>query len=105
MEWYIIPVSSYADGCKVDKVLSRCKGLFFKLYAPWGDGYEGFTVRLCDPAQLEAQEEREQKKRILNVTFWDALRANNYDQNAAKAAQHEKAVQIGALDVFNAIYA
>ncbi len=109
VQWYIIPVASYADGRKVDKVLSRHKDVYFKLYAPWGDGYEGLTVRLCDRTQweayLKAQDEREYKTRVLNRTFWEALSANNYNQNAAKAAQYEKAVQIGALDVFNAIYA
>lgn len=37
--------------------------------------------------------------------FYMALKANGGDQNAAKAAQREKAVQWNAVEVFNEIYA
>ena len=39
------------------------------------------------------------------VPCYMALKANGGDQNAAKAAQREKAVQWNAVEVFNEIYA
>ena len=44
-------------------------------------------------------------KSALVDAFYMALKANGGDQNAAKAAQREKAVQWNAVEVFNEIYA
>lgn len=45
------------------------------------------------------------KNPALVDAFYMALKANGGDQNAAKAAQREKAVQWNAVEVFNEIYA
>lgn len=58
-----------------------------------------------DTGQIAAYRERERQKAALVDAFYMALKANGGDQNAAKAAQREKAVQWNAVEVFNEIYA
>lgn len=63
------------------------------------------TYKVYDAGQLDAYRERERQKSALVDAFYMALKANGGDQNAAKAAQREKAVQWNAVEVFNEIYA
>lgn len=61
--------------------------------------------KVYDAGQIAAYRERERQKAVLVDAFYMALKANGGDQNAAKAAQREKAVQWNAVEVFNEIYA
>ena len=66
---------------------------------------ESWAVKVYDAGQIAAYRERERQKAALVDAFYMALKANGGDQNAAKAAQREKAVQWNAVEVFNEIYA
>lgn len=96
-----MPVSRYAG--KIVSVLNRCKGLHHETLTPIH--YESWAVKVYDAGQLDAYRERERQKSALVDAFYMALKANGGDQNAAKAAQREKAVQWNAVEVFNEIYA
>lgn len=100
---YIIAAPTYEDAGKIVAVLNRCKGLHLETLSPLH--YESWAVKICDAGQLDAWRERERQKSALVDVFYNALRTNGGDQNAAKAAQREKAVQWNAVEVFNEIYA
>nr|UVY32044.1 MAG: hypothetical protein [Bacteriophage sp.] len=100
---YIIAAPTYEDTGKIVAVLNRCKGLHHETLTPIH--YESWAVKVYDAGQLDAYRERERQKSALVDAFYMALKANGGDQNAAKAAQREKAVQWNAVEVFNEIYA
>ena len=100
---YIIAAPTYEDAGKIVSVLNRCKGLHHETLTPIH--YESWAVKVYDAGQLDAYRERERQKSALVDAFYMALKANGGDQNAAKAAQREKAVQWNAVEVFNEIYA
>lgn len=100
---YIVTAESYEDFCKLTAALNRCKTLHYQIiYSSSGFRH---IVEVFDAVQWNAWQTFERQKRDLVDVFYTVLKANGGDQNAAKAAQHEKAVQIGALEAFNAIYA
>ena len=88
---YIIAAPTYEDAGKIVAVLNRCKGLHHETLTPIH--YESWAVKVYDAGQLDAWRERERQKSALVDAFYMALKANGGDQNAAKAAQREKAVQ------------
>lgn len=98
---YIIAAPTYEDAGKIVSVLNRCKGLHHETLTPIH--YESWAVKVCDAGQLDAWRER-QKSALVDV-FYNALRTNGGDQNAAKAVQRETAVQWNAVEAFNLIYA
>lgn len=100
---YIIAAPTYEDAGKITAALNRCKGLHLETLSPLH--YESWAVKVCDAGQWDAWRERERQKSALVDVFYNALRTNGGDQNAAKAAQREKAVQWNAVEVFNEIYA
>lgn len=100
---YIIAAPTYEDAGKIVSVLNRCKGLHHETLTPIH--YESWAVKVYDAGQIAAYLERERQKAALVDAFYMALKANGGDQNAAKAAQREKAVQWNAVEVFNEIYA
>ena len=100
---YIIAAPTYEDTGKIVAVLNRCKGLYHETLTPIH--YESWAVKVYDAGQIAAYRERERQKAALVDAFYMALKANGGDQNAAKAAQREKAVQWNAVEVFNEIYA
>ena len=100
---YIIAAPTYEDTGKIVAVLNRCKGLHHETLTPIH--YESWAVKVYDAGQIAAYRERERQKAALVDAFYMALKANGGDQNAAKAAQREKAVQWNAVEVFNEIYA
>jgi hypothetical protein len=100
---YIIAAPTYEDAGKIVAVLNRCKGLHHETLTPIH--YESWAVKVYDAGQIAAYRERERQKAALVDAFYMALKANGGDQNAAKAAQREKAVQWNAVEVFNEIYA
>jgi len=100
---YIIAAPTYEDTGKIVAVLNRCKGLYHETLTPIH--YESWAVKVYDAGQIAAYRERERQKVALVDAFYMALKANGGDQNAAKAAQREKAVQWNAVEVFNEIYA
>ena len=99
---YIIAAPTYEDTGKIVAVLNRCKGLHHETLTPIH--YESWAVKVYDAGQIAAYRERERQKAALVDAFYMALKANGGDQNAAKAAQREKAVQWNAVEVFNEIY-
>lgn len=100
---YIVTAESYEDFCKITAALNRCKTLHYQIiYSSSGFRH---IVEVFDAVQWNAWQTFERQKAALVDAFYMALKANGGDQNAAKAAQREKAVQIGALEAFNAIYA
>lgn len=103
VDCYIIDAATYEDSGKITAALNRCKGLHLETLSPLH--YESWAVKVCDAGQLDAWRERERQKAALVDAFYMALKANGGDQNAAKAAQREKAVQWNAVEVFNEIYA
>lgn len=103
VDCYIIDAATYEDAGKITAALNRCKGLHLETLSPLH--YESWAVKVCDAGQLDAWRERERQKAALVDAFYMALKANGGDQNAAKAAQREKAVQWNAVEVFNEIYA
>lgn len=103
VDCYIIDAATYEDAGKITAALNRCKGLHLETLSPLR--YESWAVKVCDAGQLDAWRERERQKSALVDAFYIALKANGGDQNAAKAAQREKAVQWNAVEVFNEIYA
>lgn len=100
---YIIAAPTYKDTGKIVAVLNRCKGLYHETLTPIH--YESWAVKICDAGQLDAWRERERQKSALVDVFYNALRTNGGDQNAAKAVQYETAVQWNAVEAFNLIYA
>lgn len=100
---YIIAAPTYEDAGKIVAVLNRCKGLHLESLSPLH--YESWAVKICDAGQLDAWRERERQKSALVDVFYNALRTNGGDQNAAKAVQCETAVQWNAVEAFNLIYA
>lgn len=100
---YIIAAPTYEDTGKIVAVLNRCKGLHHETLTPIH--YESWAVKICDAGQLDAWRERERQKSALVDVFYNALRTNGGDQNAAKAVQYETAVQWNAVEAFNLIYA
>lgn len=100
---YIVTAPTYEDAGKITATLNRCKGLHLETLSPLN--YESWAVKVCDAGQLDAWRERERQKSALVDAFYMALKANGGDQNAAKAAQREKAVQWNTVEVFNEIYA
>ena len=100
---YIIAAPTYEDAGKIVAVLNRCKGLHLETLSPLH--YESWAVKICDAGQLDAWRERERQKSALVDVFYNALRTNGGDQNAAKAVQYETAVQWNAVEAFNLIYA
>lgn len=100
---YIIATPTYEDAGKIVAVLNRCKGLHLETLSPLH--YESWAVKICDAGQLDAWRERERQKSALVDVFYNALRTNGGDQNAAKAVQYETAVQWNAVEAFNLIYA
>ena len=100
---YIIAAPTYEDTGKIVAVLNRCKGLYHETLTPIH--YESWAVKVYDAGQIAAYRERERQKAALVDAFYMALKANGGDQNAAKAAQREQAVQWNAVEVFNEIYA
>lgn len=100
---YIIAAPTYEDTGKIVAVLNHCKGLHHETLTPIH--YESWAVKVYDAGQIAAYRERERQKAALVDAFYMALKANGGDQNAAKAAQREKAVQWNAVEVFNEIYA
>lgn len=103
VDCYIIDAATYEDAGKITAALNRCKGLHLETLSPLH--YESWAVKICDAGQIAAYRERERQKAALVDAFYMALKANGGDQNAAKAAQREKAVQWNAVEVFNEIYA
>lgn len=103
VDCYIIDAATYEDAGKITAALNRCKGLHHETLTPIH--YESWAVKVYDAGQLDAWRERERQKSALVDAFYMALKANGGDQNAAKAAQREKAVQWNAVEVFNEIYA
>jgi hypothetical protein len=103
VDCYIIDAATYEDAGKITAALNRCKGLHLETLSPLH--YESWAVKVCDAGQIAAYRERERQKAALVDAFYMALKANGGDQNAAKAAQREKAVQWNAVEVFNEIYA
>ncbi len=103
VECYIIDAATYEDAGKIAAALNRCKGLHHETLTPIH--YESWAVKVYDAGQIAAYRERERQKAALVDAFYMALKANGGDQNAAKAAQREKAVQWNAVEVFNEIYA
>lgn len=103
VECYIIDAASYEDAGKIAAALNRCKGLHLETLSPLH--YESWAVKICDAGQLDAWRERERQKSALVDVFYNALRTNGGDQNAAKAVQYETAVQWNAVEAFNLIYA
>lgn len=103
VECYIIDAATYEDTGKIVAVLNRCKGLYHETLTPIH--YESWAVKICDAGQLDAWRERERQKSALVDVFYNALRTNGGDQNAAKAVQYETAVQWNAVEAFNLIYA
>ena len=100
---YIIAAPTYQTAGKISPVLNRYEGLHHETLTPIH--YESWAVKVYDAGQLDAWRERERQKSALVDAFYMALKANGGDQNAAKAAQREKAVQWNAVEVFNEIYA
>lgn len=100
---YIIAAPTYEDAGKIVSVLNRCKGLHLETLSPLH--YESWAVKVCDAGQWDAWRERERQKSALVDVFYNALRTNGGDQNAAKAVQRETAVQWNAVEAFNLIYA
>lgn len=100
---YIIAAPTYEDAGKIVAALNRCKGLHLETLSPLH--YESWAVKICDAGQLDAWRERERQKSALVDVFYNALRTNGGDQNAAKAVQYETAVQWNAVEAFNLIYA
>ena len=100
---YIIAAPTYEDAGKIVAVLNRCKGLHHETLTPIH--YESWAVKVYDAGQLDAWRERERQKSALVDVFYNALRTNGGDQNAAKAVQYETAVQWNAVEAFNLIYA
>lgn len=100
---YIIAAPTYEDTGKIVAVLNRCKGLHHETLTPIH--YESWAVKVYDAGQLDAWRERERQKSALVDVFYNALRTNGGDQNAAKAVQRETAVQWNAVEAFNLIYA
>lgn len=100
---YIIAAPTYEDAGKIAAALNRCKGLRLETLSPLH--YESWAVKICDAGQLDAWRERERQKSALVDVFYNALRTNGGDQNAAKAVQRETAVQWNAVEAFNLIYA
>lgn len=100
---YIIAAPTYEDAGKIAAALNRCKGLHLETLSPLH--YESWAVKICDAGQLDAWRERERQKSALVDVFYNALRTNGGDQNAAKAVQYETAVQWNAVEAFNLIYA
>ena len=103
VECYIIDAATYEDAGKIAAALNRCKGLHLETLSPLH--YESWAVKICDAGQLDAWRERERQKSALVDVFYNALRTNGGDQNAAKAVQYETAVQWNAVEAFNLIYA
>lgn len=103
VDCYIIDAATYEDAGKITAALNRCKGLHLETLSPLH--YESWAVKVYDAGQIAAYRERERQKAALVDAFYMALKANGGDQNAAKAAQREKAVQWNAVEVFNEIYA
>lgn len=100
---YIIAAPTYEDAGKIAAVLNRCKVLHHETLTPIH--YESWAVKVCDAGQWDAWRERERQKSALVDVFYNALRTNGGDQNAAKAVQRETAVQWNAVEAFNLIYA
>lgn len=100
---YIIAAPTYEDAGKIVSVLNRCKGLRLETLSPLH--YESWAVKVCDAGQWDAWRERERQKSALVDVFYNALRTNGGDQNAAKAVQRETAVQWNVVEAFNLIYA
>lgn len=90
---YIIAAPTYEDAGKIVAVLNRCKGLHHETLTPIH--YESWAVKVYDAGQIAAYRERERQKAALVDAFYMALKANGGDQNAAKAAQREKAAAEG----------
>lgn len=103
VECYIIDAATYEDAGKIVAVLNRCKGLHHETLTPIH--YESWAVKVYDAGQIAAYLERERQKAALVDVFYNALRTNGGDQNAAKAVQRETAVQWNAVEAFNLIYA
>ena len=113
--WNISPVSGWyipaysivpmdrKERDQITAALNRCKGLHLETLSPLH--YESWAVKICDAGQLDAWRERERQKSALVDVFYNALRTNGGDQNAAKAVQYETAVQWNAVEAFNLIYA
>ena len=103
VECYIIDAATYEDAGKIAAALNRCKGLHLETLSPLH--YESWAVKVCDAGQWNEWRERERQKSALVDVFYNTLRTNGGDQNAAKAVQHETAVQWNAVEAFNLIYA
>ena len=103
VDCYIIDAATYEDAGKITAALNRCKGLHLETLSPLH--YESWAVKVCDAGQLDAWRELERQKSALVDVFYNALRTNGGDQNAAKAVQRETAVQWNAVEAFNLIYA
>ena len=100
---YIIAAPTYEDTGKIVAVLNRCNGLHHETLTPIH--YESWAVKVYDAGEIAAYRERERQKSALVDVFYNALRTNGGDQNAAKAVQRETAVQWNAVEAFNLIYA
>lgn len=92
---YIIAAPTYEDAGKIVAVLNRCKGLHHETLTPIH--YESWAVKVYDAGQIAAYRERERQKAALVDAFYMALKANGGDQNAAKAAQREKAARCASV--------
>lgn len=103
VECYIIDAATYEDAGKITATLNRCKGLHLETLSPLN--YESWAVKVCDAGQWDAWRERERQKSALVDVFYNTLKINGGDQNAAKAVQYETAVQWNAVEAFNLIYA
>ena len=99
---YCITAANYEEYSKITAALERCPTLCYQK-AGRSDG--GYFITIFDVLQFIAWQKFERQKIALVDVFNTALKANGGDQNAAKAAQREKAVQWNAVEAFNAIYA
>ena len=101
---YTITPMDRQERDQIVAVLKRCKTLSFDVRQVFSPYAWACSIWVHDRAEWEALQEYDRKEREIINAFSKAYHFNGHDSDGAKAAAREKAVEIGALDVFNKFY-
>ena len=101
---YTITPMDRQERDQIVAVLKRCKTLSFDVRQVFSPYAWACSIWVRDRAEWEAFLEYDRKEREIINAFSKAYHFNGHDSDGAKAAAREKAVEIGALDVFNKFY-
>lgn len=89
---------------QITAILKRCKALHFDVRQVFSPCAWVCAIYIHDRAEWEALQKYNCKEREIVNAFSEAYHSNGHDSEGAKAAARKKAVEIGALDVFNDFY-